>query len=377
MVRNKNTSVEDKDIGKESRLMDGRIIGKAMSFLCLFICETLAKRILSLVLIAAGVPNARITELTGLCDRSVRSLKKAIERDDNIDKLFVVGGGGRKSKLGDVEAEIVEEIENNNYYSRQQIADMIQERFGIKVSLSGVGRLLKRNRIKRLKSGSLPAKADATKQREFYDTVLHPLMEQAKSGKIALLFLDASHFIMGCNFLGYIYGVSRRFIKTYSGRMRYNVLGALDFITKNVTTVTNDTYITATEICELLRKISIEYAGKAIHLILDNARYQKCKAVFELAAELGINLVYIPPYSPNLNLIERLWKFVKGKLRSKYYDRFDVFINEINSIVHSTHKENRGAIDKLISEKIQLFDDLVAVNENSFTSNKQRKKLAA
>ena len=228
-----------------------------------------------------------------------------------------------------------------------------------------------------MKSGSLPAKADAAKQREFYDTVLHPLMEQAKSGKIAMLFLDASHFVMGCDFLGYIYGVTRRFIKTYSGRMRYNVLGALNFVTKNVTTVTNDTYITATEICELLRKISIEYAGKAIHLVLDNARYQKCKAVFELAAELGINLVYIPPYSPNLNLIERLWKFVKGKLRSKYYDRFDIFKDKIDSIVHSTHKENKSAIDKLISEKIHLFDDLVAVNENSFVASKQQTKLAA
>jgi len=144
MARNNDTSAEDKKTDIETQLMDGRIIGRVMSFLCLFICDTLAKRIVSLILIVAGVPNARVTELTGLCDRSVRSLRKAIETDDNIDNLFVVGGGGRKSKLGDVEAEIVTEIENNNYHSRQQIADMIQERFGIKVSLSGVGRLLKK-----------------------------------------------------------------------------------------------------------------------------------------------------------------------------------------------------------------------------------------
>jgi len=126
-----------------------------------------------------------------------------------------------------------------------------------------------------LKCGSLPAKADVGKQRRFYDVVLQPLMEQAKSGKLTLLFLDASHFVMGCDFLGYIYGVTRRFVKTYSGRKRYNVLGVLNFVSKKMTTVTNDTYITSLEICELLKNIALEYAGKPIHIILDNASYTK------------------------------------------------------------------------------------------------------
>lgn len=231
--------------------------------------------------------------------------------------------------------------------------------------------------MRRLKSGSIPVKADTQEQRIFFDKMLHPLMEQATKGDIALLFLDASHFVMGCDFLGYIYGVTRRFIKTYSGRMRYNVLGALNFATKKVTTITNNTYITGTEVCDLLRKISMEYAGKAIYLILDNARYQKCKIVQELADELGIILVYIPPYSPNLNLIERLWKFVKSNLRTKYYDHFDVFQEKINSIISSTDKENKNVINKLIGEKVQLFDDLVAVNANSFVSIKTNGDIAA
>ena len=66
------------------------------------------------------------------------------------------------------------------------------------------------------------------------------------------MFLDGAHFVMGCDFLGYIYGKTRRFIKTFSGRKRYNVLGALNFVTKKVTTVTNDTYITAAEVCQML-----------------------------------------------------------------------------------------------------------------------------
>lgn len=208
-----------------------------------------------------------------------------------------------------------------------------------------------------MKCGSLPAKADPEKQRVFYCNVLKPLMDRAKSGKATLLFVDASHFVMGCDFLGYIYGKVRRFIKTYSGRRRYNVLGALNFVTKKVTTVTNDAYITASEICDLLRKVAAEYAGTPIYLILDNARYQKCAVVAELAMRLGIRLVFIPPYSPNLNLIERLWKHVKNRLRTKYYDDFNAFQKKIDAIVNNTDKCDNAIINKLIGEKVQLFDD--------------------
>ena len=134
-----------------------------------------------------------------------------------------------------------------------------------------------------MKSGSIPAKANALVQRLFSETVLLPLMSNARKDKLTLLFLDGSHFVMGGDFLGSIYGKARRFIKTFSGRKRYNVLGALNFVTKKVTVVANDAYITATEVCNMLRKVAAEYAGKPVHIVLDNARYQKCEAVRLLA----------------------------------------------------------------------------------------------
>jgi transposase len=214
----------------------------------------------------------------------------------------------------------------------------------------------------------LPAKANPAAQRTFYDTVLRSLMDEAKKGTIILLFMDASHFVMGCDFLGYIYGVARRFIKTYSGRKRYNVLGALNFVSKKVTAVTNDTYITAVEICGLLQKVAVEYAGKPIYIVLDNARYQKCNIVQELANQLGIHLIYIPPYSPNLNLIERFWKYVKSGLRTKYYDKFDVFQERIDSIINNADKKDKAIIDRLIGEKVQFFDDPLIVGNSPVCS---------
>lgn len=119
------------------------IIGKVLIFLRLFMCETLAKRVVGMVMIAVGVPEERVAVLVGLCDKSVGALKKGLE-DGKVDDMFHIAGGGRKRKLCDIEGSIIEEISNNNYHSHQQIADMIQEKYGIKVSLPVIGRLLKK-----------------------------------------------------------------------------------------------------------------------------------------------------------------------------------------------------------------------------------------
>ncbi len=191
-------------------------------------------------------------------------------------------------------------------------------------------------------------------------------MKKAEGGEISLLFLDASHFVMGCDFLGHIYGRVRRYVRTFSGRKRCNVLGALDYVSKKMLVVANDSYITASEVCGMLRKVAAEYSGKKVHLVLDNARYQKCRIVQELAGQLDIRLEYIPPYSPNLNLIERVWKFVKGEISSKYYDDFDAFKQKIDSIISSTDGKNKSKIDRLIGKGVHLFHNLVPVGKNTF-----------
>jgi transposase len=342
----------------------------------MFMPCTLAKRLVCIILLSVGTPNEQVVQKTGFCSKTVKSIQRKLI-EGNIDDLLKIGGGGRKSKIADVEKEIIDEINTNQYHSRQQISDMILEKYGIKLSVNAVGEMLKKNGIKRLKCGSIPSKANPGKQRTFYEETLQPLMSQAERGIVNLLFVDASHFVMGCDFLGYVYGAVRHFVRTCSGRKRYNVLGALNYSTKKLTTITNDTYITAIQVCGLLKKVAVEYAGKPIYLILDNASYQKCGVVFELAKELGINLVYIPSYSPNLNLIERLWKFVKGQLRVKYYDNFNDFVEKIDSIINSTDKQNKTAIDRLISDKVQLFDDIIPNDNNPYICSARSLQSAA
>jgi transposase len=156
--------------------------------------------------------------------------------------------------------------------------------------------------------------------------------------------------------LGYLWSLTRIFIKAPAGRKRFNVLGALDAITHELITITNDTYINALCVCELLTKIAERYPRMAITLISDNAKYQKCKIVWDLAASLNIELLYLPAYSPNLNLIERLWKFVKKQcLYSKYYSDFTLFGSAITECLSKTHTDHKKELDSLLSLNFQSF----------------------
>lgn len=119
------------------------VIKVVIAFLGIFMPETLAKRVLSMVLIAAGLENSRVTELTGYCDRSVRGLRKDM-RERDLSSLLSIRGGGRKLKAVGLESEIIAELEKGNYHTRQEVADMILEKFHISMSPSTVGRLLKK-----------------------------------------------------------------------------------------------------------------------------------------------------------------------------------------------------------------------------------------
>jgi transposase len=85
-----------------------------------------------------------VAELLDLSGKSVSAIKKGLEDGDTDAMFHIAAGGGRKRKLNDVEGSIIEEISNNNYHSHQQIADMVQEKYGIKVSLPVISRLLKK-----------------------------------------------------------------------------------------------------------------------------------------------------------------------------------------------------------------------------------------
>ena len=201
----------------------------------------------------------------------------------------------------------------------------------------------------------IPAKADPEAQAAYLEQEIQPRLAQAQAGRRAVFFVDAAHFVLA-PFLGFLWSVVRVFIPAPAGRQRFNVLGALHALTHELITVSNDTYITAQTVCELLEKLAAQNLGVPITLFLDNARYQKCALVLATAARLHIELCFLPAYSPNLNLIERLWKFVKKQcLYSKYYADFATFQSAIVECLSQTNTTHKAALDSLITLRFQLF----------------------
>jgi hypothetical protein len=133
------------------------------------------------------------------------------------------------------------------------------------------------------------------------------------------------------------------------------VLGAVDAVTKKMLTVNNTSYITSTQVCDLLDLIAKE-TDLPITIVLDNAKYQRCQLVMDKAKELGIELLFLPPYSPNLNLIERIWKFLRqGCLQSKYYANFRLFREAIDVFLHDMFHKCDAELKSLLTLKFQLF----------------------
>jgi len=171
-----------------------------------------------------------------------------------------------------------------------------------------------------------------------------------------MFFVDAAHFVLG-GFWATLWSVTRQWVKAPSGRQRFNVLAAFNAMTHEIITITNATYINAESVCALLEKIAASGIETAITLVMDNARYQRCTLVQERAKELGIEILFLPPYSPNLNLIERLWKFVRKRcLYGKYYDDFTKFSTTIDSFIKTVHEEYKDELSTLLALNFQSFE---------------------
>ena len=173
-----------------------------------------------------------------------------------------------------------------------------------------------------------------------------------------MFFVDAAHFVLG-SFLGWVWCAVRLFVRAASGRQRYNVLGALNATTQELIRVTNHTYVTAETVCELLRKIAALGLRVPITLVLDNARYQRCELVQSLARELQIELLFLPSYSPNLNLIERLWKFTKKKsLHCRHHTNYADFHAAIDQCLDQLATKHKDEIRSLVTLNFQTFENV-------------------
>lgn len=312
-------------------------------------------RVAMVFLSTEGYSQKWVAELLGVSRNSVRS---------NLDR-FQSGG-----------VEALRQLNYRKPVSKQEASwPMIEQSFrsvpprtsaeaafrmseisGIPVSTRQAIEIMKKKGMRFLATVQVPAKADLAQQAEFVEQTLQPLLKKAENGDCKVYFVDAAHFLHGA-YPTQVWAFGRTMVKTSSGRQRMNVLSALDATTKWINSRREGKYVNASTAEALMEDIREASPHAEITLLMDNVPYQRCAKVKLAAERLGIEIIYLPPYSPNLNIIERLWKFIKKKcLNGYYYPDFIQFQNAINEVLENCnlgcYKEE---LDSLLAHNFQLF----------------------
>ena len=195
-------------------------------------------------------------------------------------------------------------------------------------------------------------------RRLFLKTELKPRLAEAQAGQRTVLFVEAAHFVLA-SFLGWVWCRMKLFVRAASGRQRFNVVEAIHAITHELIPVSNHTDVTSVTVCELLRKIAAAGLATPITLVLDNAAYQRCQWVRDQARQLGIELLFLPSYSPHLNLIERLWTFVKKRaLHSRHHTHYADVHAAIETCLDQLSTTHKTALDSLITLNSQTVENV-------------------
>src|SRR5512132_4270307 len=311
-----------------------------------------------------GLPHDQIAAYADVSRRSVqRYLDKYLE--GGLPHLRRCRWHHPQSALAEHESSLEEHFRKHPPRSAKQARAIIEQQTGVRRGLTQVRHFLKeRLGLRWRKTGAIPippketVEEHARKQAIFLQEELEPRLEQARRGRRQVYFVDAAHFVFA-PFLGCVWCAVRLFVRAASGRKRYNVLGALDAVAHRLIRVTNHEYINAESVCALLRAVAEASVGLPITLVLDNARYQKCAVVQALAESLKIELLYLPGYSPNLNLIERLWRFLrKQSLDSTYYEDFSQFTTAIDRCLDDLPTAHKGEMETLLTHRFQTFGDV-------------------
>ena len=320
---------------------------------------------LAVLLLRENINEETVSRLVGVSGRQIRNYKKAYENQGNA----ALTNDTRYRPSSELEAYtdlIRENLIAQPVATASEASERIQSLTGIKRSPTQVRHFMHQLGLKPLKVAGIPAKANPDAQAEFLETKLEPRIKEAKAGERVLLFMDAAHFVWQL-YLGVLWCIARIFIPAASGRTRINILGAYDPIKNVLIKIVNRSYINSSTVIELMERIRAVYFDKTITIVLDNAKYQRCKLVMEMAVQLRIELLFLPTYSPNLNLIERLWRFVKKEcLYSKHYKTANDFESAIVDCLDDTNKGKKQKLKSLMSFKFHLFPRNLSDNDDSF-----------
>ena len=226
---------------------------------------------------------------------------------------------GSTSKLNDKQAEeLARHVEENLYDRASDICAYVKKSYGIEYSQAGMVNWLQQHKFSYKNPKEQPAKADLVRQKEFVENYLKLLSGTPKNEP--KLFMDSVHPTMASkSSRGWIREGKDKILLTSASRTRMNISGVIELSTMKTVIESYETINGETTI-SFLEKVKLAYPrAKRIHIILDQSGYHRSGKVAEFSKENGITLHFLPPYSPNLNPIERLWKVMNERVRNNYY----------------------------------------------------------
>jgi transposase len=321
------------------------------------------EKMLVLWLLHCGFKHEEAAKIVGVSRTTVHRYVAAF-RTGGLERLRSCDRHRPQSEMAAYRDLIRASFEKQPARTMAEACDRIFQLTGLRRGPSQVRKFLKDLGLKFQRVRMIPVPPTKTLaeqvavQTAFRDTELKPCLDAAGAGTGHVFFVDAAHFVFG-TFLCCLWSFARIFIRAASGRQRFNVLGAWNAVTRQLITVTNTTVVNTETMCELLRKIAAVGLTGPIALVLDNARYQRNAAVEALAKELGIRLLFLPSYSPNLNLIERLWKFIKRRaLYGRYHPTFAEFQAAIQEILDGIPTTHAKSLETLMTLNFQIFEDV-------------------
>jgi transposase len=313
------------------------------------------RRLSALLWLAEGVTEEEVAARLGISARQVRTWLKTF-RTYGLDALCTLHYQGRVPRLNDAQVdEFKQEVAKGQFRTALQIAEWIEKRFQVRYSESGVKELLKRIDVSYHKVTGFLWKADVVAQEEWLDEYrCDPV-----GPSIRRYFVDACHPVWGVDRIYYCWLlVGQRFhVKVGSGRARVNILGAYcpeDHEYLDIR-LTRDN-INGQQFVNLLRVLLERHSEtKKFILYLDNAKYYDAPYVREwLARHPQFQLKFLPPYSPNLNLIERLWKLLRKEAFCRTYNSFEEMQRGVSAVLDHLEKYHRQ-LDTLMTEDFHIF----------------------
>jgi len=316
-----------------------------------------ADRIKAVLMLNSGYSASMVAECLLLGEKTVRRYRE-MYLEAGLEGLCGDYYTGRGSFLSLTELdELEEELKSKIYPTTSAIIAYAQQRFGVRYSISGMTRLLKRLGFSYKKPQAVPGKANAEAQTAFLACL--DRLKTSKEEHDPILYVDSVHPQHNSHpDYGWLPTGENVKLKTNTGRMRVTINGALDAESHDVI-IREDTILNAENTIKFFKKIESRYPeADNVYIILDNAGYYKGKKLKEFLRHSKIELLYLPPYAPNLNLIERVWKFFKKKvLANAYYESFLEFKEAcLNFFKKRTWNSYRTELESLLVPNFQIID---------------------